>query len=171
MSKESIFDPRFRMDTPSDGIPTHYPRTKSGMYLVRLSDFYDNISPDSEPEEIDEAVLAELLCLKREEKRREMQDYRHSVAFSFDEITAAALDSICEPSAEDMYFRTSFSAKLEAVLNTLSPVAKRRVCLMYYDKYTQKEIAEMEHVTQGAVQKCIAIALKSLRKKLEEFDD
>ena len=52
----------------------------------------------------------------------------------------------------------------------LNPVAKRRVCLLYFEKYTQEQIADMEHVTQSAVQKSIAAALKALRKLLDDSD-
>ena len=99
-----------------------------------------------------------------------MHDYRHRVNFGFDEVLAAALDGIREPSAADVYERERFSSRLEAALDKLHTVAKRRVCLLYFEKYTQVQIAEMEHVTQGAVQKSIAAALKALRKFLAESD-
>ncbi|MBR3044171.1 MAG: hypothetical protein IKG82_04500 [Oscillospiraceae bacterium] len=170
MQKETGFNPYPPEETlPADAL-AHYERNAAGLYLVHLSEFYDEVDPNQEPEAVEESVLLTLIQFKREEKKREMHDYRHRVNFGFDEVLAAALDGIREPSAADVYERERFSSRLEAALDKLHTVAKRRVCLLYFEKYTQVQIAEMEHVTQGAVQKSIAAALKALRKFLAESD-
>lgn len=170
MQKETGFIPYPLEETPSADVLARYERNAAGLYLIHLSEFYDEVDPNRELEAVEESVLLTLIQFKREEKKREMQDYRHRASFGFDEVLAAALDGIREPSAADTYENECFSARLEAALNTLSPIAKRRVCLHYFEKNTQEQIAEIEHVTQGAVQKSIAAALKALRKFLEESD-
>lgn len=170
MQKETGFIPYPPEETPPADALARYERNAAGLYLVHLSEFYDEVDPNQEPEAVEESVLLTLIQFKREEKKREMQDYRHRVNFGFDEVLAAALDGIREPSAADTYENECFSARVEAALDMLNPVAKRRVCLLYFEKYTQEQIAKMEHVTQGAVQKSIAAALKALRKFLEESD-
>lgn len=170
MQKKTGFIPYPPEETPPADALARYERNAAGLYLVYLSEFYDDIDPNQEPEAVEESVLLTLIQFRREEKKREMQDYRHRVNFSFDEVLAAALDGIREPSAADAYERECFSARLEAALDKLHPVAKRRVCLLYFEKYTQEQIADMEHVTQSAVQKSIAAALKALRKLLDDSD-
>lgn len=167
MQKENGFTPSSPKGTKPEDTLARYEKTESGLYLVHLSEFYDGIAPNQEPVAIEESVLLTLIQFKRDEKKHEMQDYRHRTPFYFDELLTASIDDIKEPSAAEIYHRDQQSAELESALNTLKPVIKRRVCLMYFEKYTQEQIANMENVSQGAVQKSIARALKALRRLLE----
>ena len=167
MPKENGFTASSPKGTEPEEMLARYEKTVSGLYVVHLSEFYDGISPNQEPVAVEESVLLTLLQFKRDEKKLEMQDYRHRTPFYFDEFLTASIEGIKEPSAADVFLRDQQSAELESALNTLNPAIKRRVCLMYFEKYTQEQIANMENVSQGAVQKSIAGALKVLRRLLE----
>ena len=67
MQKKPGFIPSPPDETPPADALARYERNAAGLYLVHLSEFYDEVDPNQEPEAVEESVLLTLIQFKREE--------------------------------------------------------------------------------------------------------
>ena len=66
----------------------------------------------------------------------------------------------------DKIYRDILCEKLRNEIDLLSDIQKRRLLLYFYDEYTMREIAEMEHCSPASVKRSLDRAIQILQKKL-----
>ena len=60
-------------------------KTTRGTYIIKVSEFYGTDFVGPEQVEVTEEVLDYLIAQKRIEKKKEVEDYRNTAAFGFDD--------------------------------------------------------------------------------------
>lgn len=120
-------------------------------------------------------------CLEIEEKiylaldRFELEDlselnemdnhYEHSV------LTEGTLNRRAvrhQPDMEELIFTQMQNERLHKAIDKLPEVQRRRVRLYFFEKCTYEQIGEIEGCSHPAIIKSIRLALKNLKKYLEE---
>ncbi|MCH5200572.1 MAG: hypothetical protein J1F60_06385 [Oscillospiraceae bacterium] len=69
--------------------------------LIRISDFYKKNCSEQKYSIVNDNVLTYLINKKREEKKKELRDYRNLAPFGLDETYLAELCGVYVESAED----------------------------------------------------------------------
>lgn len=139
-------------------------KTASGTYIIKVSEFYGTDFVGPEQVEVTEDVLDYLIAQKRFEKKKEVEDYRNTAAFGFDDVEAAEMLGIFEPSVEEKFY---FKLEVEALymaMRELDEVSIKRFYLYYAVGMKLKEIALMENVSVTAVHYNIKNTAEKLRK-------
>ncbi len=78
----------------------------------------------------------------------------------------AADESACVPSPESEFQREETRARMEQVLNSLSPRKRMIVVLRHYQQLKINEIAEVLGCSQGSVKKQLFVALAQLKSEI-----
>lgn len=103
---------------------------------------------------------------RRNEKKHQARAARSVDAFSYnDEVIAAFHPELAGRTLEQEYARARF---LLDIVQTLDEKQRRRVILYFFDGFTEREIAEMDGCSSAAIHYSIKLALKNLKKLLQE---
>lgn len=139
-------------------------KTTRGTYIIKVSEFYGTDFVGPEQVEVTEEVLDYLIAQKRIEKKKEIEDYRNTAAFGFDDVEAAEMLGIFERSVEEKYFFKLEAEALYMAMRELDEVSIKRFYLYYAVGMKLKEIALMEDVSITAVHYNIKNTADKLRK-------
>lgn len=139
-------------------------KTERGTYVIKVSEFYGTDFVGPEQVEVTEEVLDYLIAQKRIEKKKEVEEYRNTVAFGFDDTEAAEMLGIFERSVEEKYFFKLEAEALYMAMRELDEVSIKRFYLYYAVGMKLKEIALMEDVSITAVHYNIKNTADKLRK-------
>lgn len=139
-------------------------KTARGTYIIKVSEFYGTDFVGPEQVEVTEEVLDYLISQKRIEKKKEVDDYRNTAAFGFDDVEAAEMLGIFERSVEEKYFFKLEAEALYMAMRELDEVSIKRFYLYYAVGMKLKEIALMENVSITAVHYNIKNTADRLRK-------
>ncbi len=139
-------------------------KTAKGTYIIKVSEFYGTDFVGPEQVEVTEEVLDYLISQKRIEKKKEVDDYRNTAAFGFDDVEAAEMLGIFECSVEEKYFFKLEAEALYMAMRELDEVSIKRFYLYYAVGMKLKEIALMENVSITAVHYNIKNTADRLRK-------
>lgn len=143
-------------------------KTAAGTYIIRVSEFYGTDFVGPEQVEVTEEVLDYLIAQKRVEKKKEVDDYRNTVAFGFDDVEAAEMLGIFERSVEEKFFFKLEAEALYMAMRELDEVSIKRFYLYYVIGLTLKNIADREKVSTTAVHYNIKNTAEKLRKILHK---
>lgn len=139
-------------------------KTTRGTYIIKVSEFYGTDFVGPEQVEVTEEVLDYFIAQKRIEKKKEIEDYRNTAAFGFDDVEAAEMLGIFERSVEEKYFFKLEAEALYMAMRELDEVSIKRFYLYYAVGMKLKEIALMEDVSITAVHYNIKNTADKLRK-------
>lgn len=73
-----------------------------------------------------------------------------------------------QPDMEELIFTQLENEQLHRAISKLPEVQRRRVMLYYFEKYTYEQIGVIEGCSHPAIIKSMRLALKNLKKFLEE---
>lgn len=145
-------------------------KVEGGKKFIRISDFYESNCTGEEFVAVNDEVLETLVEMKRKEKRRAEDDYRHLAAFGFDDIVTAEMAGKFVGSVEETYIIESEAKRVRDALEILTPDIRRRVTMYFFDNMTTRQIAEAEGISHNAVAKSLRTALKVLKNQLGKTD-
>ena len=91
---------------------------------------------------------------------------RHTEHSSLSEDTLNRRALNRNDSIEDVVIETIQKEQLHKAISELPEIQHRRLVLYYFEKFTYKQIAEMEGCTKRAIKFSIDIAIKKLKEKL-----
>ncbi len=100
-------------------------------------------------------------------QRRQDRRYRDNVEF-IDGLSDALMKYPPPTDPADLLIRKERNEWLNAALNTLCDVQRRRLILHFYYNLSRRQIAKLDGVSQAAIGHSIKIALRNLRKLLSE---
>ncbi len=127
-------------------------KLENGMYAVDMSFFYPDNCSDMSVAEVSLDVLKQLLANKRADHNVLRKEKRHASYIHLGDEEYAGTIGIFTDSPEAEADSNIF---LQALRNRCGDVIYRRGVLLYLYHYTEKDIAEMEHVSQAAVHQSI----------------
>ena len=136
---------------------------------INLKDHYYWHTQDEFIEVADE-VAAELFAGRRYEKSHERQMYRNKAQYSLDAengIEAAAIVHTTDDPAAILEMKDRF-CRLCRALNSLPEIQGRRIEAHYILGMSQREIAEAEGVTKGAVSLSVSKGLEAMKNYLKK---
>lgn len=139
-------------------------KVEDGKKFIRISDFYENNCTGEELVAVSDEVLETLVAMKREEKRKAEDDYRHLTAFGFDDTKASELLGITENSPEQNFFKRAQIEDMKLAMKKLNETSRRRFYRYYALGMTLKQIAERDDVSEAAVFYNIQSTVKKLRR-------
>lgn len=147
-----------------------FSKTEDGKYLVDLSSIYPRNCSEQKTVIVDDDVLAILIESQREQERERSRIRRHINKFiylgedeNFDAMLGLVADAPDTAVESDLY--------LEYIKRFFDRKVYERGILYYLHKFSLKEIAEMDGVSEVAIFKSISkfkkIMLDLYKKKLE----
>ena len=105
----------------------------------------------------------------RQIRSQRRQDRRYLDREDFiDGLTDTAMRYPQQADTADLVIRMESYRRLHSAVNKLSEVQRRRLLLHFVDNLTQRQIAEVEGINQGAVCRSIKRALKELSQILAD---
>lgn len=147
-------------------------KNKTSTVSIRVGDLYPN-SPDRDQTVKIDANMASVLheafaAFRRTEHRQEMWRSRHVAGFYEEGITEQSVfpDDRLRP-AEDAALQNVEAQILCDALKTLQSEHRRRITAYYFNGQTMQQIAESEGIAKSSVCRSLAIALKKLKRILE----
>ena len=139
------------------------------MPIIKIQEFYP-FSTDNESVDVSEAVEAELLASKREQKNYERR-MRYNKVYSLDAgdgIETAAIRHA--PSPEDVVIQMERDYHLYEAMKSLSEKQESRIRAHYLLGMKQREIAEAEGVSTGFISSSVHGGLRSLPKLYRKIE-
>jgi len=140
------------------------------MTTINLRDFYPWYTQD-EFIDVSDEIAEELLADKRYQKAHRRRVCRNKAQYSLDAGDGIESD-VCylNLSPHEMYERQLMRCRLCCALNSLPETQGRRIDAHYILGISQKDIAEAEGVTNGAISIAIQRGLEAMKKYLRKFD-
>ena len=114
---------------------------------------------------IDRTVSTALVSYKRNDDKHHWRAVHRESGFGFDELTEFIHDELLDDRMEeDVMLRIM----LQEAMDQLTDAQRRRVQLRYFEGLTYAQIAKLEQTTDPAILKSISVALRKMKKFLEE---
>lgn len=101
---------------------------------------------------------------------KELNEFDRHIEHS--ELTEQTLNNrmlLKQESIEDLIIRKISFEDLKRAINMLPEVQQRRIKLYYFNELTEKEIANLEKVSQGNVSRSLTIAKRNLKEMLKKL--
>jgi RNA polymerase sigma-70 factor (ECF subfamily) len=134
------------------------------MITINLRDFYHWYDTD-EFIEVSEEVAAEMFGDIRDEETYERVKRRYGViSLDVDDGTLEKASLNVFGSPEAYVLRMEQRCRLCHALNSLPEIQGRRIDAHFIQRISRKELALIEGVTESALNECIALGIKSMKK-------
>lgn len=139
------------------------------MAKINLKDYYPDYYREDYIIDVPDEVAELLKSSKRESQNHKRNTSRQHSNYSLDYhkgVETQVLDPVI--SAEELFLELQALDALEEALASLTPTQARRISLKYFDKLTNAQIAENEHISLAVVNHSLEKALKNLKRYLSQ---
>ena len=136
---------------------------------IRVSDFYKNAVGEIEYIEVSEEVYEALAnTFRREAHAEEMRDLRHVTKDGYVEGDTEDLLLFSKESLEDYVIRRIELENMRRAMKNLSAAQKERLQMYFFEGLSYRQMGEKLGISHIAVRDSIELAIKKIRKNMEE---
>lgn len=154
----------------NDGKKVAFENVAEDINTVKLNTAYDHNCSEQDECDVSDKILDVIMTDERKNINSGRTERNHRVNMPTNDCEAAKM-GLTLPSAEEVFFEEDEMAEgikeegtILEIFSHLTQTQKRRLFLMYNDKLSVAEIAELEGVGEWSIRDSIRIAIEKLRK-------